>query len=156
MEPDSVSAQGRDPRHNTLKGTAVMSEHVSIASPLAVSIIDRVEALILDAEQETKPLEVDPYRGQLFELFVTAEAAGYVCEEADPDLTSDGLCRILAQRWQLADAARNSMEQQTRLSGEQLARMRMLWSVMRMWMEWDYAWSRWPEFRDESRCDSAE
>ena len=23
---------------------------------------------------------------------------------------------------------------------------RLLWSVMRMWMEWDYAWERWEEF----------
>jgi hypothetical protein len=25
-------------------------------------------------------------------------------------------------------------------------RMRSLWSMMRMWMEWTYAWDRWEEF----------
>ena len=27
-----------------------------------------------------------------------------------------------------------------------LQKMRSLWSIMRMWMEWTYAWQRWPEF----------
>ena len=31
-------------------------------------------------------------------------------------------------------------------AADQLAKMRLLWSVMRMWMEWDYAWERWDEF----------
>jgi len=26
--------------------------------------------------------------------------------------------------------------------------MRMLWSFLRMWMEWAYAWERWSEFHD--------
>jgi hypothetical protein len=38
------------------------------------------------------------------------------------------------------------MAQQTRMPADQLAKMRLLWSVMRMWMEWDYAWERWDEF----------
>ena len=32
------------------------------------------------------------------------------------------------------------------MPADQLAKMRLLWSVMRMWMEWDYAWERWAEF----------
>lgn len=39
-------------------------------------------------------------------------------------------------------AAREAQAMQTRLPAEQLERMRLLWSVMRMWMEWSYAWQR--------------
>jgi hypothetical protein len=123
-----------------------MSSSIDETLTLADRILDRIEALILEAERTTKPLEVDPYRGQLFELFVTANGAGYTAEGADPDLSADGLCRLLGSRWGLASAARESMAQQTRMPADQLAKMRLLWSVMRMWMEWDYAWERWDEF----------
>ena len=117
---------------------------------LAQEILDRLDALLLGAERETKPLELDPYRSSLFELFVTAEGAGYVDENAQPDLTCDGIARALALRWNLADATRMSVAQQTRLPPEHLARMRLLWSLMRMWMEWTYAWQRWTEFHHSS------
>ena len=113
---------------------------------LADHILNRLEELIFDAERKTKPLELDPYRGQLFELFVMAEGAGYTKEGSDPDLSADGLCRLLGARWGLAAAAREAMVQQSKMPQEQLAKMRLLWSVMRMWMEWGYAWERWPEF----------
>jgi hypothetical protein len=113
---------------------------------LADRILDRIEALIFEAERTTKPLELDPYRGQLFELFVTANGAGYTREESEHDLSADGLCRQLGARWGLANAARDSVSQQTRMPPEHLSKMRLLWSVMRMWMEWDYAWERWQEF----------
>ena len=115
---------------------------------LADRILDRIEALILDAERSTKPLEIDPYRGQLFELFVTANGAGYTKEDADPDLSADGICRQLGIRWGLANAAKESVSQQTRIPPEHLSKMRLMWSVMRMWMEWDYAWQRWEEFHN--------
>jgi hypothetical protein len=123
-----------------------MANPASLGQFLASGIVDRVETLLAEAEAAGKPLEVDPYRGQLFELFVTAEGAGYLQEGSEPDLSSDGLCRILAQRWGLADAARESFAHQTKLPSADLAKMRLLWSVMRMWMEWTYAWSRWSEF----------
>ncbi len=47
---------------------------------LAGDIVDRIESLLLDAEATTRPLELDPYRGKLFELFVTAHAAGLLVE----------------------------------------------------------------------------
>ena len=124
-------------------------QQTTVRDSLASSIVHRVEGIIEEARLATRPLEIDPYRGQLFELFVTAEAAGFVAEGAEHYLTADGLCRRLAERWQLADATRDSFERRTRLSPDQLAKMRMLWSVMRMWMEWAYAWQRWPEFRGE-------
>ncbi|MEW4529885.1 MAG: hypothetical protein ACF8PG_13980 [Maioricimonas sp. JB045] len=114
--------------------------------PLAEQIVDQVEALVAEAETAGQPIEVDPYRKQLFELFVTAEGAGYVVDGGDPDLTSDGLCQLLAGRWGLKDAAQESFASQTRLHEQHLQKMRSLWSVMRMWMEWAYAWERWPEF----------
>jgi hypothetical protein len=125
-----------------------MPEQQTAGEQLARDIIDRVETLILEAEQTQQPLEVDPYRDQLFELFVMAEAAGFVLEdESDrPDLSCDGVGRELAGRWNLADSVRESMGQQSRLPGDQLSKMRLMWSFMRMWMEWTYAWQRWEEF----------
>lgn len=119
---------------------------------LANGIVVRVDELVREAEAKTKPLEVDPYRRQLFELFVTAHGAGYLSEEAPVDLTADGLCRELGRRWGLADATRSSFDQQRSLAPEHLAKMRLLWSVMRMWMEWTYAWERWPEFHSEEKA----
>ena len=76
----------------------------------------------------------------------------FLLEVSEPDLTADGLCRSLAQRWGLAEATRDSFEQQAKLPSQHLAKMRLLWSLMRMWMEWTYAWQRWPEFhRDDTR-----
>lgn len=123
-----------------------MDHQTSLDRSLADDIINRVESLLREAEQAGKPLEIEPFRGQLFELFVTADGAGYVEEDAEPDLTADGLCRLLANRWDLADATLESIATQQKLPPDQLAKMRSLWSVMRMWMEWTYAWQRWDEF----------
>ena len=99
-------------------------------------------------------LEIDPLRGRLFELFVMADAADLVKEPKpgeppENDLTAEVLCRNLAAQWNLTDAARESFASKTRLQPEHLSRMRLLWSVMRMWMEWTYAWQRWREFHQD-------
>ncbi|MCA9004380.1 MAG: hypothetical protein KDA70_03830 [Planctomycetaceae bacterium] len=126
--------------------------NVSSASrDLANDIIQRVARLVSEAEAETKPLELDPYRSRLFELFVMADAAGFVSEEAEIDLTADNLCRELASHWGLASATQNAVESQGKLPPEQLSKMRILWSVLRLWMEWDYAWKRWDEFHPNDR-----
>ena len=128
-----------------------MTASSQATATLASRILDRIEELVLVAERETKPLELDPLRGELFELFVTANGANYTTEDSDPDLTADGLCRALSARWGLGEAAKSAMESTGRMKAEQLSRMRLLWSVMRMWMEWCYAWDRWTEFhRDDS------
>ena len=126
---------------------------------LATHIVNGVERLVLDAIEKTKPLEVDPARSQLFELFVAAEEAGLIADDSKvgvfdgfdeessvTDLSADSLCRLLARRWGLDMAAREAQALQTRLPADQLERMRVLWSMMRMWMEWSYAWRRWDEF----------
>ena len=79
---------------------------------LATDIVDRIESLLLDAEATTRPLELDPYRDKLFELFVTAHAAGLISEDADADLTADGISSHLAARWNLADVAQVSVSRQ--------------------------------------------
>src|SRR5690606_7350691 len=89
---------------------------------LADTIVQRIVNVIDEAEQSTQPLEVDPYRSQIFELFVMAEAAGFIDEDSEPDLTADGVCRLLAERWGLAYAARASFEQQTKLPPQHLAK----------------------------------
>lgn len=109
-------------------------------------ILDRLEDIITTAEAAAKPLEMPPYRGQIFELFVTAHNEGLISEEAEVDLTADGICHHLAQRWGLKQAANEMLQNQANMTPEDFAKMRLLWSVMRMWMEWDYAWGRWDEF----------
>ena len=118
------------------------------ARMLAEQILSAVENLVREAEQESRPLEVDPARARLFELFVTAHGAGFIRDDGDIDLTADGLCRELAERWGLADAARQAPDAQSAFRAEHIGKMRLLWSLMRMWMEWTYAWKRWPEFHD--------
>lgn len=124
---------------------------------VAGNILTGIEQLTDEARKATRPLEVDPYRSQLFELFVTADGAGLIGDEREAglptegqvdetDLSADGICRSMSRRWGLDMAARDSAAQQTKLPPEQLERMRLLWSVMRMWMEWNYAWCRWEEF----------
>ena len=125
-----------------------MQEPTATKRSLADEILDRVEKLLEEARGEQRPLEVDPYRSRLFELFVMAEAAGFLQEEAEHDLTADGLCRELSRRWGLDEAARQSFQQQARLPAQHLDQMRALWSLMRMWMEWTYAWQRWEEFHN--------
>ncbi len=126
-----------------------------VRKSVAADILSGIEALVNEARQDTKPLEIDPYRSRLFELFVTADGARLIpddretglSDEDDPtDLSADGICRSLARRWGLDMAARESAAEQSRLPPDQLHQMRLLWSVMRMWMEWSYAWRRWNEF----------
>ncbi|MBA3312415.1 MAG: hypothetical protein H0T47_03855 [Planctomycetaceae bacterium] len=112
------------------------------------TIVERVAAVLEDAERAIRPIEVDPYRARLFETFVTAEGAGFLADDAEFDLKADGLCRRLGERWGLADASRESAEKQQKLAPEHVAKMRLLWSLLRMWMEWTYAWERWPEFHE--------
>jgi hypothetical protein len=130
---------------------------------LATHIVNGVERLVLDAIETRKPLEIDPSRSQLFELFVAADEAGMIADDSNvgvfdgfdeessvTDLSADSLCRLLARRWGLDMAAREAQALQTRLPADQLERMRVLWSMMRMWMEWNYAWRRWNEFHPKS------
>ncbi|SFJ46454.1 hypothetical protein [Planctomicrobium piriforme] len=113
---------------------------------LQSNILHQVDAIIRASEERSRPLEMDPARSELFDLFAQAEAAGILRDGSDPDLSSDGLCASLSELWGLKEAARQSAEKQTQLPPEHMARMRSLWSVLRMWMEWTYAWDRWAEF----------
>lgn len=115
---------------------------------LAADLLNRLDATILDAEQQTKPLELEPYRSQLFELFVIADASGLMRDGSEPDLSPEGLSRELGNRWGLTTAAQASQQQLNKMSPEHLSKMRLLWSFLRMWMEWQYAWSRFVEFHD--------
>ena len=116
--------------------------------PLGNAIVDRVEAVLIAAERESRPVEINPFRGQLFEAFVTAEGAGLLRDDED-GLGADALCRRLGERWGLTDAMRDSVDKQQQLPSAHRAKMRLLWSLARMWMEWQYAWDRWPEFHQE-------
>jgi hypothetical protein len=119
----------------------------SYSRPLVHEILNQIEAIIIEAEEKTRPLEMQPYRGQLFDLFNTAHQNFLTDEETGP-LAADAICKELGQRWGLADAAQSSVTEQASNPAEHLAKMRSLWSVMRMWMEWNYAWNRWGEFHE--------
>jgi hypothetical protein len=125
-----------------------MTEPTTQGEQLVDTILRAIEELLREAAAEEKPLEVEPWRGRLFELFVTAHGAGYLEDDPDPeeDLSAETICREIGQRWGLTDAARESVVQQQKLPPRELSKMRLLWSLMRMWMEWTYAWQRWPEF----------
>ncbi|MDA0587795.1 MAG: hypothetical protein O2820_02825 [Planctomycetota bacterium] len=118
-------------------------------SSLTQNLVDQIQSIIEDAEKETRPLEMEPYRGRLFELFVVADGSGMLDEKLEPNLTSDAIAKILADRWQLRDSAAAAKLAAGNLADENLSRMRLLWSFLRMWMEWTYAWQRWNEFHDD-------
>lgn len=120
---------------------------------LEQQILNQIDALITEAETHHRPLEIDPARSRLFELFVTSEGAGCLKEGSVPDLSAEGICAALSERWGLKEAAQGAVRDQSQIPPGQLARMRSLWSVMRMWMEWTYAWHRWPEFHGEPASD---
>jgi hypothetical protein len=117
--------------------------------------LGELETVLAEAQAATRPLEMEPWRSRIFNAFVHAWHADLIpdesqasafdeCDEDDPELqlTADTLCRVLAQRSGLDLAAREAQSLQTRLPADQLERMRLLWSLMRMWMEWSYAWHR--------------
>jgi hypothetical protein len=115
---------------------------------LANDIINRVETLLIDAQRSGQAVEVDPYRSRLFELFVMADATGFLEEEAECDLSCDAIGRELSNRWDLANSVGKGFNQPASLPTAQLSKLRVLWSFMRMWMEWTYAWKRWNEFHE--------
>ena len=138
----------------------------SVRKSVSVEILNGIERLVDEAKSAARPLEVDPYRSRLFEFFVTANGADLIGDErntplvsdANPDdetnMSADGLCRSISRRWGLDMAARESAASQTKLPPQHLEQMRLLWSVMRMWMEWNSAWSRWEEFHSASQVET--
>lgn len=118
----------------------------SPAEALAAEIVDRIEDVLLQAEELTQTAEIDPHRKRLFELFAQADAMGGLTEDADPDLSGEAIARQLADRWQMARELGAGVMQPSRLAPQQLARLKSLWSFLRMWTEWSYAWNRWDEF----------
>jgi len=124
-----------------------MEDHLR-GDALKKQMLDQIDAIIQASEERSRPLEVDPARNDLFELFVKAEQAGCVGEDAVPDLSADGICQSLAERWGLKSSAESWVSSEQKIPAEHIAKMRSLWSVMRMWMEWTYAWQRWAEFHD--------
>lgn len=112
----------------------------------ADQLADRIQVVAESALESGKPLEVSPTREQLFDIFAEAYAADLTGDEGD--LSADELTRLLGHRWGLDQSAKSSVAQQEKMSDNDLAKMRLLWSTLRLWMEWDYAWSRWAEFND--------
>lgn len=132
-----------------------MTENVKLDTPVSqASLIEHVatqlQAVVDEAEANTKPLELEPYRGRLFELFVLANGAGLTDEEVEPNLSSDAVARILAERWGLRQEVNSSAAAARAMSNDGVAKMRLLWSLLRMWMEWCYAWDRWAEFHADA------
>jgi len=125
-------------------------EKTNPAMALARDLVDRVDEILQDAVVSGQPLELDPQRSQLFELFVMADAAGFLQPDAAPDLSCDEIARELAARWDLARSLGGALPPPDTLEPKQLRSLRLLWSFMRLWMEWTYAWQRWEEFHEPS------
>jgi hypothetical protein len=131
------------------------------AHATATDILQQVEAVLIEAEDNSQTGEVDPYRGRVFGLFARAEALGGLADDADPDLSAEAIARHLADSWNMARELGAGALQPSRLPPHQLARLRSLWAFMRIWSEWTYAWRRWPEFHsppaaaDRKNPDSA-
>jgi len=125
-------------------------KNTSPAMALARDLVDRVDEILKGAVFSGQPLELDPQRSQLFELFVMADAAGFLQPDAEPDLSCDGIARELAARWDLARSLGGALPPPDTLEPKQLRSLRLLWSFMRLWMEWTYAWQRWEEFHKPS------
>lgn len=116
---------------------------------LIENVVSRIQAIIEEAEEKTRPLEMEPFRSRLFELFVLADGAGLLDEKLEPNLTSDEIAKILADRWELRDSQAAASLAAGNLADQNLSKMRLLWSFLRMWMEWTYAWQRWQEFHGD-------
>ncbi len=113
---------------------------------LMEDLINRVEIVITEAEKKHRAIETEPHRGNLFEVFVMAEGAGLLGED-EPNLDAEKIVAVLAERWGLKQQAVDVMANRAAdLGKDNLSKMRLLLAVIRMWMEWTYAWSRWPEF----------
>jgi hypothetical protein len=50
---------------------------------IAREILNGLETLIQEAQANTRPLEVDPYRSRMFEFFVTADGAGLIKDDRE-------------------------------------------------------------------------
>ena len=130
-----------------------MTEQAQTGTPISHSsltqaVVGQIQTIIEEAEENTRPLEMEPFRGRLFELFVVADGAGLLDEKFEPNLTSDRIAKTLADRWELRDSEAAASLAKGSLADENLSKMRLLWSFLRMWMEWTYAWQRWNEFHD--------
>ncbi len=126
------------------------AENLSPGKSLAQDLVTRIDDVLQGAAASGQPIELDPQRSRLFELFVMAEATGFLEEGAEHDLTCDGVARELAARWHLSRDMRGEFRTPSSLPPDQLGRLRLLWSFMRMWMEWTSAWQRWDEFHNQS------
>jgi hypothetical protein len=113
-------------------------------------ITSGIAELLATAERDGGPLELDPYRSKLFDLFVMADATGFLVEGAEFDLTCDGVARELAVRWDLARRLASEGDQAKTPDPEQLKRLKLLRSFIGLWHEWTYAWQRWSEFHEPS------
>lgn len=100
--------------------------------------------VVEEALESGQPLELEPARTKLFDAFADAYREG-LTGEGSP-LTPDELTRLLGKRWGLDQSAQKSIADQQKLSESDLAKMRLLWATLRLWMEWDYAWSRWADY----------
>ncbi len=127
-----------------------VAENLSPGKALAHDLVSRIDDVLQGAAASGQPIELDPNRTRLFELFVMAEATGFLEEGAEHDLTCDGVARDLAARWNLSRELGGPPTSPSSLPPEHLSRLRLLWSFMRMWMEWTYAWQRWDEFHKPS------
>src|SRR5579859_2898172 len=74
----------------------------SPSATLVRDLVEQIAEILQSAVTNGQPIELDPHRARLFELFVMAEATGFLKEGEEFDLSCDGIARELAARWDLA------------------------------------------------------
>lgn len=117
-------------------------------------LVDRAETVIKAAEAANYPLEMDPFRAQLFDIFALAEASGLLIE-MEPHLQADALAEKLSERWNLKAIGEAGLKLSATSNDPVMRRVQLLWSACRLWMAWTYAWERWDFYHSDAPADEA-
>ncbi len=123
-------------------------------SSLITHLVDRAETVIKAAEAANYPLEMDPYRAQLFDIFALAEASGLLIEMG-PHLQADALAERLSERWNLKAIGEAGLKLSATSNDPVMRRVQLLWSACRLWMAWTYAWERWDFYHSDAPAADA-
>ena len=80
---DEHRPQKKNTAHGCFSMTQSGQSSPEVRKSVAADILSGIEALVNEARQDTKPLEIDPYRSRLFELFVTADGARLIPDDRE-------------------------------------------------------------------------
>jgi len=88
-----------------------------------------IDLLVFHLQGGFGSVHQDPYKNDIFKLFREAYRKRYFESFSTPRLTGDGLRDTLQVRWNTANETQ---------------RKDLAEAVLTMWVEWRYAWDRYP------------